>query len=159
MPPSRATRLRVAERRTKAIQLRAAGTSWETIAGELGYASRGAACNDVARALDQRLKEQNDQTEHLRAIELERLDAVEREVWDVLRRRHVLVSGGKVVRDDSVDDGQPLEDDGPTLAAVDRLVKIGERRAKLQGIDAPVKVDQGGTLRYEILGVPPDAHR
>ena len=37
------------------------------------------------------------------------------------------------------DDPQPLADDAPVLAAVDRLLKIQERRARLLGLDQPTK--------------------
>lgn len=118
--------------------MRAAGQKWETIADELGYATRGAACNDVARALAERITEQNDAGDQLRELELEHLD--------VLRRRL-----GKLIENDA--------DDEVALKAIDRLIKISERRSKLQGLDAPVKVEQGGTVRYEVVGIEPDAHR
>lgn len=137
MPASKATRAQVAERRTKAIAMRAAGQSWDSIAKKLGYATRGAACNDVARALDARLKEQADQLDHLRAIELEHLDT--------LRQRMEKLAKST--------------DEEIAMKAVDRLIKIGERYSRLQGLDAPVKVDQASTVRYEITGVEPDAHR
>jgi len=156
MPVSRARRAQIAERRARAIALRAEGRTWDQICAELGYSSRAVACKDVSRALEERLKEQADQADHLRAVELERLDTLEREVWTVLRRRHVTVSGGKLVADE---DGIPLQDDGPTLAAVDRLVRIAERRARLLGLDSPVKVDQTGTVRYVIDNVDLEALR
>lgn len=126
----------IAERRTKAIAMRAAGEQWETIARECGYGSRGAACQDVARALAERRAEQDDQADNLRAIEVEHLEALR-------RRMQAIVDSG---------------DGDEQMKATDRLVKIGERLAKLQGIDAPVKVDQASTVRYEITGVPADAH-
>jgi hypothetical protein len=151
-------RAQVAERRARAIALRAEGQSWDTIAEALGYKSRGAACTDVARALDARLKEQALAADQLREVELERLETMEREVWVVLRRRHVTVSGGKIVYDEPAagEEPRPLVDDGPVLAAVDRLNRISERRAKLLGLDSPVKVEQGGQVRYEIVGVDLD---
>lgn len=152
-----AKRAQVAERRTAAIALRAEGRSWDEIAAQLGYKTRGAACQDVSRALEVRLQEQNDQIDHLRAIELERLDAMEREVWVVLRARHVKVSGANIVREDGEDGepGEPLIDDAPVLAAVDRLNRISERRSKLLGLDAPAHVEHDGqvTVRYQIDGV------
>jgi hypothetical protein len=55
----------------------------------------------------------------------------------------VTVSNGRVV----TLDGQPLQDDGPILQAVDRLnhiedrkLRIQERRAKYLGLDAPKQV-------------------
>jgi hypothetical protein len=55
-------------------------------------------------------------------------------------------------------DGAPLLDDAPVLAAVDRLLKVQERRAKLLGLDVPVKrqVEVDGGLRYEVVGVDLD---
>jgi hypothetical protein len=134
--PTKAERAQIVERRTKAITMRAAGAQWDTIAEKLGYSSRGAACQDVARALEQRLAEQHDQLDHLRAIELEHLETLRRAMNEI-------VTAG---------DGEER------MKATDRLIKIQERISRLQGIDAPVKVDQGGTVRYEITGVPADAH-
>ncbi len=36
---------------------------------------------------------------------------------------------------------EPLRDRAPVLAAIDRLLKIEERRAKLLGLDAPVRAE------------------
>lgn len=153
-----AKRAQVAERRARAIAMRAEGQTWQTVTDVLGYKNPREACQDVARALEARLKDQALAADQLREVELERLEAMEREVWAVLRRRHVTVSGGKIVYDEPVDgeDPQPLVDDGPVLAAVDRLNRISERRAKLLGLDSPVKVEQGGQVRYEIVGVDLD---
>ena len=38
-------------------------------------------------------------------------------------------------------DRRELLDDGPVLQAVDRLLKIADRRAKLLGLDAPKRVE------------------
>jgi hypothetical protein len=46
-------RIATAQRRTQAIQLRLAGRTWAQIAAALGYCGKGAACQDVLRALDQ----------------------------------------------------------------------------------------------------------
>jgi hypothetical protein len=113
--------------------MRAAGSTWDTIAAALDYASRGAACTDVARALEQRLKEQGDQVDHLRAIELEHLDMLRRRMMDVIE----------------------AGDTDEAIKATGQLVKIGERLARLQGMDAPVRVDQAATVRYEVVGIDP----
>lgn len=39
------------------------------------------------------------------------------------------------------DDGVPIRDHGARLAAIDRILKIGERASKVLGLDAPVKAD------------------
>jgi hypothetical protein len=52
--------------------------------------------------------------------------------------------------------GETLADDGPVLQAIDRLIRISERRAKLRGLDAPVTGQAGATVRYELVGVDPE---
>lgn len=153
-------RIERAGRRTRALELRTQGETWAAVARGAGYSSAAAACRDVGRLLAERIEAQALAADQLREVELDRLDALYRKVWEVLEREHVTVSGGKVVM---VEDGSgemlTLRDDGPTLAAVDRLLKIGERRAKLLGLDSEVKVDAGVTVRYEVTGVDMDALR
>ena len=43
--------------------------------------------------------------------------------------------------DPDTGEAKPLLDDGPKLAAIDRLVKIRESYRRLFGLDRPVKVD------------------
>lgn len=90
-----------------------------------------------------------------RAEQLERLDALLVEANKVLARKHITVSHGQVVRLN----GEPIEDDAPTLAAIVTVLKIEERRAKLLGLDAPVKAELGGNVqvRYEVVGVDLEA--
>jgi len=75
---------------------------------------------------------------------LARLDGLEEAAIKVLEREHITVNNGRIImRGD-----EPLLDDGPVLAAVDRLVKIedarvrnGEALRRILGLDMPVKVD------------------
>lgn len=138
MPASRAKRADTAKRRTEAVQMRMAGASYQAIADALGYNTRGAACQDVARALEAAVAEQTRSVEAYREEELQRLDLLLAEAWAILKRDHVTVSHGRIVRDDLE---QPILDDGPTLSAIDRILKIQERRAKFLGLDAPTKVE------------------
>ncbi|WP_098892259.1 hypothetical protein [Streptomyces sp. or3] len=138
--------LTTAERDARAAELRSKGWTYRRIAAELGWKQGADAYNAVQRVLKETVREAG---EEVRALELERLDGelarladVEREVWAVLKRKHVTVSNGQVIRVD----GEPLLDDAPVLQAADRLVKIedarlknSERRAKLLGLDAPTK--------------------
>lgn len=73
-----------------------------------------------------------------------RLDRLENAALKVLERHHITVNNGRVI----TVDGEPLLDDAPVLAAIDRLVKIeaerlrnGEALRRLLGLDMPVKVD------------------
>jgi hypothetical protein len=88
-----------------------------------------------ADALQRTVKEPADQQ---RALELQRLDQLQLAAARVLRAVHVVIQGGKVVLDEQ---GQPYPDHGPVLAAVNTLLRVAERRARLLGLDAPAKVD------------------
>lgn len=111
------------------------------------------------------------------------LDALRAVAWGVLRRKHVVVSGGAVVREGAwvrvpdkptatdgadlrqVEDGswevwdehagEPLQDSGPVLAAVVELRKLMEAEARLFGLNLPVRVELGGDVNvtYRIQGV------
>jgi hypothetical protein len=65
---------------------------------------------------------------------LAELDQAAQRVLAVMIRKHVHVTqGGKVV----YDDGEKVLDDAPILAAVDRLIRLQERRCRMMGLDAP----------------------
>lgn len=159
-----------AKRDAEAARLRGRGWSYQRIANELGV-SKGTAYEAVRRALNDTLTEP---AAEARTLELERLDEMHAAVLAVLEREHVTVSQGKVVRrrvgvetDDNgaevLDgEGKPIPvyedvlDDAPVLQAVDRLLRIAERRAKLLGLDAPTRAEVGGKLTYEVVGVDLD---
>lgn len=124
--------IRTAERDRLAAAMRVEGASYDTIAAALGYYDRGHARRGSQRAINAVSQEVGDE---LRVLELERLDRWSEAAVAVLKKKHVAHSNGRVI----TLDGQPLEDDGPVLAAIDRLLKIQERRAKLHGLDAPTK--------------------
>lgn len=142
MPASRAKRADTAQRRKQAIDMRMAGASFQAIADTLGYNSRGAACQDITRALETSVAEQTRSLDAYREEELQRLDLLLAEAWAVLKRQHITVSHGRIVKDDF---DEPILDDGPTLSAIDRILKIQERRAKFLGLDAP--------QRHEVVSI------
>lgn len=141
--------IETAQRDAQAARYRARGWSYQRIADEMSI-SRTAAHEAVQRALRETVEEP---AADVRALEIARLDEMYERVLEVLERQHVTVSNGRVIY---VGD-QPLEDDGPVLAAVDRLLKIQARRAALLGLDMPTKVEQSGRLTYEIVGVDMEA--
>jgi hypothetical protein len=118
LPASQADRDRVAARRSRALQLRAAGLTWQAIADELGYRAAGHAAQDVARALAARKNLLDNQAALFVTLELERLDSLERAVQTVMRQASAEGDRSMVLR------------------AADRLVRVSERRAKLLGLDA-----------------------
>lgn len=139
-----------ARRDAQAAELRAQGWGYQRIADHLGYADRGEAHHAVSRALTAIVREPAQAVLHFELerldAELARLDDLEAKVRKVLDAPHITVNNGKVII--NPDTEQPMEDDAPILQAVDRLLKIedarrrnGERRAKLTGIEAAIKVD------------------
>lgn len=128
--------LETATRDAEAARLRTRGLTYRQIAAELDMAGPGKAYEAVRRVLAETTQEAADD---LRTVELERLDLMYQAALKVLETEHLTISHGKVIyRDDT---GLPLADDGPVLVAIDRMLKIQERRAKLLGLDAPTKAN------------------
>lgn len=140
---------RVAERDAEAARLRARSMTYRQIGSTLGI-SPMAAHDAVRRALADTLQEAGDD---VRALELDKLDALERVALAVLEREHIVVSNGRV----AMLDGSPIPDSGPVLATVQTLLRVAERRAKLLGLDQPAKVTVDGGIRYVLEGVDPAA--
>jgi hypothetical protein len=115
-----------------ALELRRQGFTYQQIADRTGYANRSAAYQAVQRGLALSVRETADE---VRQLEIERLEDLRRPALEVLRRRHLVVSQGKVMHDP--DTGEPLIDSMPALHAIDRLIKLAERMAAFRGLDAP----------------------
>lgn len=130
----------IAIRRTEAMRLAVAGLTYQEIADRLGYSSRQVAQKDVKRALDQYRAEQRAMAEHMVTMTEARLDDALRVASEVMHSQHFAHSGGTIVQaPDASGELRPLYDDGPRLAAVDRVRAIEESRRKLLGLDAPTK--------------------
>ena len=155
-PPNRqpSHRAMVAQRRAKAIELKNRGLSWQQVAEQMqpdyndsdGSPSAAFACVDVTRALKQANKELSMGLEEYREAARMRLDGLRRQVFAVLARPHYVLHQGQIVNGP---DGQPLKDDGAVLAAVDRLMRIEERQAKIDGTDASEKLTIALDLRVD----------
>jgi DNA-binding CsgD family transcriptional regulator len=126
----------VAERRAQILAWRIEQVPYSEIARRLKIPVPTAKSH-YQRALQQLQADQAAVANTARALELAKLDLAEQAVWRVLRKRHVTVSNGKLI----YLDGAPLEDDAPVLNAVDRLVRIAQRRATLLGMDTPTRVE------------------
>lgn len=126
-----------AERDAQACRLRTAGLEYHEIAERLGFSDKGSARKAVERALAAIVAEP---AGRLKTLELARLDVALVEAFRVMNTKHVAYSNGRVIMDPS-DPTKPLRDDGPTLAAIDRVVRISERRSRLCGLDAPTRVE------------------
>ena len=93
-------------------------------------------------------------SDETRFQELQSLDEMERHLWGSLRKEHVLVQQGRVI----IQDGAPVQDERFVLEALDRILKIKERRSKYLGLDAQVRVsveaDQiGGEIAQLIAAI------
>lgn len=138
---------RRAQRDAEAARLRAAGRTYQQIADELGYCDRGEAWRGVQRCA--RVVRQ-DAGEQLITVEAAELDQLYTEALAVLQRDHIHVSNGRVVRHEN---GDPVLDDGPKLAAIDRLVKVRESYRRLFGLDQPARQEISGGVKYEVVGI------
>jgi hypothetical protein len=105
-------------RQAAAVELRKAGKGYQAIASHLGYKGPSGAYKAVSSALKKILAEPVDE---LRTLEEQRLDTMLSAIWPAV-----------------------LKGD---LGAVDRGLRIMERRAKLDGLDAPIRVDMEARLR------------
>lgn len=142
----------------RALELRAKGQTWAEIAKELDWKTPGGACNAVSKALQERAKLASETTiEAHRQGLLEQLDLMERIVWGIIEKRQPALHKGEwIVVTDQDGEEHWLTDDGPTMAAIDRLLRIQERRAKLLGTDAPQGINVGLTVHYQVNGI--DVH-
>ena len=68
-----------AARRTRAVELRTAGWTFDAIAAELGYANRGSVYAVIRKALD---THEAEGVERLRELEVARLDRLQANLWD-----------------------------------------------------------------------------
>ncbi len=125
--------VQTAQQDAECARLRSAGLTYRAIADDLGLCDASAARKCVERAL---LATVAEPAEELRRLELMKLDQLSVAAWEILEDNHVRVSAGRVM---FLDD-EPLPDTRPVLQAVDRLLKIAERRARLCGLDAPIQV-------------------
>lgn len=110
-PPTRD--LNAAQRVQLALQFRALGLTWDEVAAQAGYESRGAAHNAVRRELQRNISPQVEEMRQHEALILEQL-----------HKRCMTAAMN--------------EGNKGFLFAVDRVLAIRERWAKLFGLDIPV---------------------
>lgn len=117
----------------EAAGLRAKGWTYPEIAQSFGVSDYGA-FKMVQRALQGK---PSGNVEAARKREEEKLDILEERAYEILNKRHLQVAAsGKIV----TWEGEPVEDDTVALKAVETLLKVSQRRARLLGLDAPTSV-------------------
>jgi hypothetical protein len=75
--------------------------------------------------------------EQFRVLERERLEGISRRLLEMMSKPHYVIQDGRVL---TIDD-ERVEDVAVTLACMDRFMKVQIRRAALEGLDAPIKVE------------------
>jgi len=114
----------VIEREAQVVKLRAQGMTWEQIAEAVGYAAPAVAQRAYVRANNRILV---DDIKELRQIGQDRLDTALQAIWpDVL---------------------------AGDIPAINTLIRLEERRAKLYGLDMPTKI------QAEVVTYDPDSVR
>lgn len=147
-----------AERDAEMWQMRVNGVTQSEIARRLGITQQ-AVSKALRRAFDRR---QATSIAEYRAVELDKLDRLERAALAVMARRHYVVSGGNIVmiHDEEAGTDVPLLDDGPILAAIKALIGLSRRYSDLLGLDAPTKIDVNDIkINYTIDGIDMEALR
>lgn len=121
----------------KALLMKVKGHTDGEICRRLGYPSSEAARKAIAEELARHVADARDE---LVALELARLDWLTRQNVAIAVAKHPALSGGHIVYYPDLDDqGKPVPvlDHGPNLTALRNLTDISQRRAKLEGLDAP----------------------
>lgn len=134
MAASRAHQHAVAKRRSALARLRRQGVRYddERIIA-LGYASADAARRDMNRALTQAREEEAVEVGAYRQLENERLDELLQAAWpQATKPQPVLDKEGEVV-------AMTID-----MRAVDTVLRLMDRRAKLNGLDMPAKTELTG---------------
>lgn len=146
MPASIAKRAEVAERRTRAVAMKARGARYADIARELGI-TETTARQDVHVAYKQRAEELRDTLDELVAEQIEELDSLRALAWrDLLTKHPHVTQSGKIALNI---DGTPVYDTAPNSRARRDLLAIQERKAKLLGLDAALKIN----IKAEVTNV------
>lgn len=127
IPPPKADELAALRlRQTEAVALALSGLSYQEIADQLGYADRSGAWQAVRAALD---RQEKPKVAEYRDMENARYDRIQAALWPAAIA------------------------DPPDLKAIDRLLRLFERRAKLNGLDQQVARD-AGAFAEALLGDP-----
>lgn len=101
------------DREIKVLELRRAGLTWQRIAEEVGYADHTGAYAAYKRAIKRTMQQPADE---LRQQELDRLDRLQLAAWPKAMQGHI--------------------------GSIAIIVRLMERRARLLGLDTPIKIEQ-----------------
>ena len=124
----------VVVRRTALLKLRREGVRYDDERIEaLGYSSPDAARKDLSRALEAHRNEEAAEVGIYRQQENERLDALLEAAWPRATQPSPVFDKDRNVVGEELD-----------MRAVDTVLRLMDRRAKLNGLDMPVKAEVTG---------------
>lgn len=149
-----------AQRSAEASRLYMVGFTYQEIADRLGYANHTGAYKAVQRALVDEVDKRAQPNDLLRVVENARLDLLIKKALEVMTTLHYATNNNGIIYRPADEDGflrdeetgaiqmdehgnyltanvLPLHDDGPALDAIKTVLKIMERKAKMNGLDAP----------------------
>ena len=140
MPTSKAAQAAISNRRAKLIAYRREGIRYDDprITGPetptcLGYSSVQGASKDLIRALEEARDNEKAEASVYRQQENERLDSLLEAVWAKATTPSPIFDKEREIVGEEID-----------LKAVDTVLKLMDRRAKLNGLDMPVKSEVSG---------------
>lgn len=173
---TRRSNVEARQRRAEVLHKHLDGMPFVEIARQMGISKQR-----VSKMWQDALKDiEAPAVEEMRRRENLRYDRMEMVLLEILRRRHVVISQGKIVgryagvaRDPDTnevirtEDGKPVlvwdevGDDDPAIRTCAQLIKLWERRAKLNGLDMPVriKIEDESKLDEEIEGLLSDINQ
>jgi hypothetical protein len=131
----------------EAARLRGKRLTYRQI-GEIMGCSHQTAWDRVQRAYK---AARADATDTARGLERDRLEGLWQRAEVIAEKEHYVTAHGKVVTHPET--GEPLIDPMPVLAAYKEMRAIAESFRKLEGLDQPTKVEQTGTVKYEVVGI------
>ena len=117
------------QRELRALELRTQGYTLEQIAQKLGLANRGVASKYIARIL---ARNESESVEEMRQIMGAQLETIVTVLWPLITRPR------------------------PSLAAIDRLLKIHDRQVKLFGLDPGCSCEKNRRAQSNVMPPPPD---
>lgn len=141
---------RVEARRWKAITLANRGLTHKMVAQEMVDEYRRHNPNltlvqierhvgiDIHRALKEYRKRADHAIEEKLTAASLRLNEIRRRLFAVIVEDHYVLHAGQIVRDD---EGRPLRDRAPVLAALAQLRALEDQQARLEGTNAREKID------------------
>lgn len=125
-PPHPGEAERIAVRRVRALELKLQGASYRKIAATL-HVSLSTAFADIDAELTELREQAKDDVQQVRDLEIQRCDAMTTGLWPHIKK------------------GVPQ--------AVMAGVRVGERRARLLGLDAPTKSEIHGSMTVDAIEI------